>query len=89
MSRIHFVVRESAKIRYQAEAEREGKSLGQWLREAADERLHVTRPRLFTLEELREFNAACDARQAGRRELDWPEYKRLIEESRVDGLEVT
>ena len=48
MSRIHFVVKESARLRYQAQADREGKSLGQWLREAADERLAATRPRKFT-----------------------------------------
>ena len=84
MSRIHFGVKESARLRYQAQADREGKSLGQWLREAADERLAATRPRKFTLEELREFNAACDARHPpGAREPDWEEAKRLIEEGKL------
>lgn len=89
MSRIHFVVKESAKIRYQAQAEREGKSLGQWLREAADERLAATRPRKFTLEELREFNAACDARRSDAPEPDWSEVKRVISESRPSGIKAT
>jgi hypothetical protein len=84
MSRIHFVVEESARIRYQAEAEREGKSLGQWLREAADEKLEAARPRRFTADELEAFNAACDARHPrGAREPDWEEVKRLITEDKL------
>ena len=76
MSRIHFVVKESAKIRYQAEAEREGKSLGQWLREAADERLAATR-------RLKAFAAKCDARHPpGAKEPDWPEIKKMLVETR-------
>ncbi|MYC87614.1 MAG: hypothetical protein F4X22_05160 [Gemmatimonadales bacterium] len=83
MSRIHFVVKESAKIRYQAEAEREGKSLGQWLREAADERLAATRRRKFTVEELKAFAAKCDARHPpGAKEPDWPEIKKMLVETR-------
>ncbi|MDE2877649.1 hypothetical protein [Candidatus Palauibacter soopunensis] len=89
MSRIHFVVKEAEKVRYQAQASREGKSLGQWLREAADERLAAARPRKFTLEELREFNAACDARRSDAPEPDWPEVKRVISESRLSGIETT
>ena len=82
MSRIHFVVKESAKIRYQAQAEREGKSLGQWLREAADVKLEAARPRKFTVEELKAFAARCDARHApGAREPDWEDAKRLIGET--------
>lgn len=82
MSRIHFVVKESAKIRYQAQAEREGKSLGQWLREAADVKLEAARPRKLTVEELKAFAARCDARHPpGAREPDWAEAKRLIGET--------
>ncbi len=87
MSRIHFVVKETAKARYQAQAEREGKSLGQWMREAAEEKLASERPRLYTVEELREFAARCDARHPpGSREPDWPEIKRMIAESKIAGL---
>ena len=89
MSRIHFVVKETAKIRYEDQAEREGKSLGQWMREAADEKLAVTRPRKFTVEELREFAARCDAlHPPGTRELDWPEVKRRLVRTRYPALEV-
>lgn len=83
MARIHFIVKETAKIRYQDQARREGKSLGEWMREAADDKLASARPRRFTVEELREFAARCDAMHApGGREPDWPEIKRMIAESR-------
>lgn len=83
MSRIHFIVEETAKAAYQTQARREGKSLGEWLREAAEEKLSATRPRKFTVEELREFAARCDARHPpGAREPDWPEIKRLLVETR-------
>ena len=52
-----FVVKETAKVRYEDQAQREGKSLGQWMREAADEKLAATLPRKFTVEDLREFAA--------------------------------
>ncbi|MDE2877648.1 hypothetical protein [Candidatus Palauibacter soopunensis] len=72
MSRIHFVVKKSARLRYQAQADREGKSLAQWLREAADEKLEAARPRLFTVEELKAFAAKCDAMHPpGAREPSW------------------
>lgn len=87
MSRIHFVVKETAKARYQAQAEREGKSLGRWMREAAEEKLASGRPRLYTVEELNELAARCDARHPpGSREPDWPEIKRMIAESKIAGL---
>ena len=83
MSRIHFIVEETAKVAYQTQARREGKSLGEWLREAADEKLTSARPRKFTVEELREFAAKCDARHPpGAREPDWPEIKRVLVETR-------
>ena len=87
MSRIHFVVKETAKARYQAQAEREGKSLGRWMREAAEEKLASGRPRLFTVEELERFTAECDARRGDDGpELDWPEMKRIIADSKIAGL---
>ena len=90
MSRIHFVVKETAKMAYQTQARREGKSLGEWLREAADKKLATARPRKFTVEELREFAARCDARHPpGARERDWPEIKRIIAESKIAGLDTT
>ena len=87
MARIHFVVKETAKLRYQDQAQREGKSLGEWMREAADDKLALARPRTFTVEELRGFAARCDAMHPpGSREPDWPEIKRTIADSKIAGL---
>ncbi len=83
MSRIHFIVKETAKVRYQDQASREGKSLGQWMREAADEKLTASRPGKFTPAELREFAAACDAlHPPGAREPDWEDVKQRLLETR-------
>ena len=90
MSRIHFIVPETDKISYLGQARREGKSLGAWMREAAEEKLAAARPAgRFSADDLRRFFEECDARSAGRREPDWPEQKRLIAESRIRGLEIT
>jgi hypothetical protein len=88
-ARIHILLSEADKARYRLQAEREGKSLGAWLREAAEERLVVSAERssLRTREDLERFFAACDAREIGA-EPDWEEQKRLIERSRTMGLEV-
>ena len=88
MARIHFIVKETAKMRYQDQARREGKSLGEWFREAADEKLASARPRRFTVEELREFAAKCDAMHPpGEREMDWEDMKRIIMDSKIAGLD--
>lgn len=88
MARIHFIVKETAKMRYQDQARREGKSLGEWFREAAEEKLASSRPRLFTVEELREFAAKCDAMHPpGEREMDWEEMKKILVETRYPNLE--
>ena len=86
MSRIHFVAKETAKAAYRNQAEREGKSLGQWLREAADEKLAAARPRKFTLQELHAFNAGCDSRRSEGIEPDWRDAKRVIANSRIAGM---
>lgn len=87
MARIHFIVKETAKIRYRDQARREGKSLGEWFREAAEEKLASARPRRFTVEELREFAAKCDAMHPpGAREPDWEEIKKVITDSKIAGL---
>ena len=90
MSRIHVVLPEEDKARYAAQAAREGKSLGAWLREAAEEKLREARPRvrMDTLEDLQAFFAECKARETDR-EPDWDEHRRIIERSRTEGLEVT
>ena len=87
MARIHFIVKETAKMRYRDQARREGKSLGEWFREAAEEKLASARPERFTVEELREFAAKCDAMHPpGAREPDWEEIKKVIMDSKIAGL---
>jgi hypothetical protein len=90
MSRIHFVVSEAEKAGYRSQALLEGKSLGAWLREAAEEKLAAARPaKRFSAADLRRFFEECDVRSAERKEPDWPEQKRLIAESKIRGLEIT
>ena len=92
MSRIHVIVTEAQKVRYQSRAAREGKSLGAWLREAAEER--IGRPsgsRFGTPEELRTYLEGCWERAAAGggpdREPDWEGTKKLIRDSKIRGLE--
>ncbi|MDT8368701.1 MAG: hypothetical protein RQ745_05810 [Longimicrobiales bacterium] len=88
-TRIHILVREADKARYGDQAEREGKSLGAWLREAAEEKLAAVESRRFkTVEELRAFFGACDEGDAGR-EPEWAEHRSVIERSRRGSTEVT
>lgn len=84
-SRIHIVVDEEDKERFRRQAEREGKSLSAWLREAARARLAECRPAdLDTPERLRAFFDACDDRESAP-EPDWEEHLRVIERSARSG----
>ncbi len=80
MARIHILVDEAERERFRREAQREGKSLAAWLRDAGRDRLATAESRLQlrTLEELRAFFAACAARETGR-EPDWDEHHRVIQ----------
>ncbi len=90
MDRIHILVDEAEKARYRRQAERERKSLGAWLREAAREKLEVaeSQMRIETSDELSRFFDACDAREQ-RPEPDWAEHRRVIDQSRAAGLSAT
>lgn len=89
-TRIHIVLDEAEKARYRSQADREGKSLGAWPREAAAEKLAAARSvrRLRTVGDLEAFFAECDDRET-RPEPDWREHGRVIERSRAEGMEVT
>jgi hypothetical protein len=89
-SRIHILLDEAEKNRYRRQAEREGKSLGAWLRAAAEDRLRAAERALSlrSRADLQRFFAECDAREHGR-EPDWSEHRETIEQSRRGGLEVT
>jgi hypothetical protein len=89
-SRIHILLDEAEKARYRRQAQREGKSLGAWLREAAEDRLRAAAGHrdLRSRSGLEQFFAECDQHEVGT-EPDWLEHRRLIERSRLNGLDVT
>ena len=67
-------------------AAREGLSLSAWLRAAGRARLSTVArsERLDSVEDLRSFFAACDAREGGT-EPDWEQHESVIEVSRAGG----
>jgi hypothetical protein len=81
--RIHIVMGRAEKERYRRVAAREGKSLSEWLREAAQEKLAAVErgEELETPEALDAFFEACDARETGR-EPDWELHREVIERSK-------
>lgn len=89
-TRVQVLLEPEEREAFQREAEREGLSLGSWLRKAAKETLTTGRPTkaLATREDLREFFARCDQRERGR-EPDWDEHLKTIERSRRRGLAET
>ena len=89
-TRIHIPIDEADKARYRRQAEREGKSLAAWLREAAEDRLRAATKKLDlrSARDLEGFFQACDAREEGP-EPDWAEHERVIQRSRREGLEAT
>jgi hypothetical protein len=82
VTRIHLSLDEAEKERFREQAEREGKSLAAWMREAARDRLAVAerRPAIETVDELRALFSACTARET-RQEPEWEEHRRVIEGS--------
>ena len=86
--RIHFLITGEDKARYEAQAASEGLSLGAWLREAAEERYQGARGQepFRTPEELSRFFAGCDERETVH-EPDWESQRRLVEASKLEGLE--
>lgn len=87
IARIHFVASETDKIRYEAEARREGVSLGAWFRSAAEEKIRAGRERRFaSAAEFDAFVAECQERAGAGREPDWEDLKRLLRHSKFTGL---
>lgn len=89
-TRVHILLDEADKARYRRQAQREGKSLGAWLRAAAEERLRLAEDRreLRSSDDLARFFSECDQREQ-QREPDWAEHRRVIEQSRSAELDVT
>lgn len=90
MARVHIVLDETTKARYRREAEREGMSLGAWLREAAEARLDQrgAERRISSVSELRAFFERCDKSEEGV-EPDWENHLQVIRRSRSSGMEPT
>lgn len=79
--RIHIVVGREEKERFRRLAAREGRSLSDWLREAARERAAARgEAQLEDEASLRKFFDACDRREEGR-EPDWEVHREVIERS--------
>ena len=88
--RIHIVLDTEEKERFRELARREGKNLSEWIREAVRERAasYPDELRLDTPEALEAFFAECDRSHGpdAPPEPDWEDVKRLIAESKIQGL---
>ncbi len=89
MSRIHVLIDAAEREAFRAQAQREGRSLSEWLREAGRARLESARGRVLrSPSELPAFFAALDARRGDeRREEDWETVKQRIASSRTPRLD--
>jgi hypothetical protein len=85
-TRVQVILEEQERDAFQRQAAREGLSLSGWLREAGRERLerHYQEVRIRSVQELRAFFDACDAREAGE-EPDWEEHLATIGRSLAEG----
>jgi hypothetical protein len=85
-TRVQVILQEHERDAFQRQAAREGLSLSGWLRAAGRERLerHHAQARIRSVEELRAFFNACDAREVGE-EPDWEEHLAVIDRSRAEG----
>lgn len=80
-SRVHLVLSAEERARFQAQAEREGRSLSEWLRLAGRSRLAAAdRQRLSSVEALEAFFEERDEAESGR-EPDWDEHLSVITRS--------
>jgi hypothetical protein len=90
VERIHIVVDRAEKERYRRLAAHEGKSLSEWLRAAAQEKLAAAQSAtlLGTKEELLAFFEAIDRRETGR-EPNWEDHRGVIAQSIAKGAAPT
>lgn len=86
MARIHILISDEEKERLRVRAEQEGKTMSEWLRDAAREKLAETEaPGIDTLDELRAFFRECDRRES-EPEPHWAQHRKVIERSRTSGV---
>lgn len=87
--RVQVVLDPVEREAFRARARAEGRSLSQWLRDAARARLlDAEAAVLRTPEDLEAFFAECDAHEEGR-EPDWHEHVAVMADSRRHGLPTT
>jgi hypothetical protein len=84
--RLHIVVEAADKERFREIAGREGKTLSEWVRDAAREKAAASDEgrQLGSTDALEAFFAECDARETGR-EPDWESHRGVIERSMSHG----
>ncbi len=80
--RIHIIIDPADKEMFRSAAAQEGKSLSEWLREAAAEKASSARRgrALESREALEDFFRECDVRETGR-EPDWEAHREVMERS--------
>jgi hypothetical protein len=86
-ARVHLILDPGEHAAFRARAADEGKTLSEWLREAARERLQRTRPaHIDSVDDLDRFFAERDAAESGE-EPDWDQHVEVMHRSRSHGLE--
>ena len=88
MARVQLVMPDTDRAEFLAQARREGMSFSAWIRAAARQRVEEKRKtRTYpTEEELERFFAECAEKNASEPQLDWDEYKRILNENRIPDL---
>ena len=88
MARLHLDIPDADLARFKDQAQREGKTLNEWLRDAAHSRLREQHQfqRFESPEEVREFFQACDAVEGPGTEPDWNEHLRVINQLQRKGF---
>jgi capsular polysaccharide biosynthesis protein len=86
--RVQVILDESERAEFRRQARREGQSLSAWLRQAGQERLRAREraPKFTDRNSLAEFFERCDRHAGAGPEPDWVEHRRVIEQSRLEGL---
>ena len=88
MARLHIDIPDVDLTRFKDQAQHEGKTLNEWLLDAAYARLRNKRQvqRFESPEDVRAFFQACDALEGGGTEPGWSEHLLAISRSRTGGV---
>ena len=87
MAKVQLDIPDADLVRFEDQAQREGKTLNEWLLDAVHARLvdqHQVK-RFESPEDVREFFQACDAIEGPGTEPDWSEHLEAISRSRTTG----